>query len=60
MKHSQAEILKALHIIKETCEGFIGCNGCPFDRMGECLINNRYPEDWKISDETPKVWKGLL
>ena len=59
MKHSQEEILKALHVIKEVCDDFFGCVGCPFERNEECLITDG-PPDWLINDEPPAMWKGLL
>ena len=63
MKHSQGEILKALRIIKETCESYDKENEefCPFyDDSEGCLVSFSNPDNWKINDEVVTVWKGLL
>lgn len=58
MKHSQEEILKALHVIKETCDENPCDETCPFN-SGQCLIMRTAPNGWKIN-EAPVQWKGLL
>ena len=61
MKYSQEEILKALHVIKETCDDHPDfCGPCPFCRDDECVINADIPSEWKINDDSITVWKGLL
>lgn len=60
MKHSYEEIIKALTIIKETCESQEdgGCRSCPFGTDREmCKIMNESPNDWNI--EGKKVWRAL-
>ena len=60
MKHSQEEILKALHIIQETCKEHGSCSPCPLGRTGSCVMNDDCPEEWNINDNSVTVWKGLL
>ena len=60
MKYSQEEILKALHVIKETCEENECGDRCPFNGVNVgCLISDDAPIHWKINDP-PVRWKGLL
>ena len=63
MKHSQEEILKALHIIKDECRvcGASCDEKCPFmGADGDCLITYESPCEWDINDDSVTVWKGLL
>lgn len=62
MKYSEAEIINALKVIKETCEEFKICNNCPLSigNKNRCGIakskdgDTILPEKWKIVNETPK------
>ena len=61
MKHSQEEILKALHVIKETCVEGPCTMRCPFSNSERgCLITHGTPNGWEINDAPPTQWKGLL
>lgn len=63
MKHTQEEILKALNVIKETCEytddkGIIDCTKCPFgDSDGHCVIIQQIPNSWNIKEGEP--WRAF-
>lgn len=59
MKHTESEILNALHIIQETCHESNCEENCPFSCGDECIIANG-PDDWRINDSEVPVWKGLL
>ena len=63
MKYSQEEILKALHVIKETCESYNKENEefCPFFNDSDgCLVSFSSPDNWRLNEENVTVWKGLL
>lgn len=65
MKHTHEEILKALHIIKDTCyesyevvDGVIPCYKCPFsDCDGHCVLAEQIPMAWDIKDDEP--WRAF-
>ena len=65
MKHTQEEILKALHVIKDTCHesykvevGRSSCYKCPFsDLAGYCILAEESPLSWDIKDEEP--WRAF-
>ena len=62
MKYSKEEILKALEIIKTTCEEIeFGCEGCPFldKTYGECEIGRTMPSSWKIK-KGEEQWRAFL
>ena len=43
------EVLKALELIKKTCEEQAGCDTCPFGNTdGGCKINEENPSNWDI------------
>lgn len=63
MKHTKKEILDALKIIKEECEGD-ECNTCPFGRKKsnltyECVLLHTLPEEWDIADDEPEIWRAF-
>lgn len=60
MKHTKEEITNALKIIKEECNGSDCCN-CPFgDTYGTCMLALKgNPENWKIVDPEPKIWRAF-
>ena len=65
MKHSKEEILKALHIIKDTCYesyevkvGVSSCYKCPFsDLDGYCILAEQNPMSWDIKDD--EQWRAF-
>jgi hypothetical protein len=58
MKHTQEEILKALQIIKDECNG--SCKGCPFhDNLDECRIVETRPKFWDIKERPETSWKAF-
>lgn len=65
MKHTREEIIKALHIIKDTCKesykvenGVSSCYYCPFsDGADHCLLNEQSPFAWDIKDNEP--WRAF-
>ena len=59
MKHTREEILKALRVIKETCEEYEDCEVCPLFTNDTCNVTRRRPEKWEINDNV-EVWRGLL
>jgi hypothetical protein len=62
MKHTKEEIINALKIIKGECEDHPVCNICPFWSPGsvpECQVSNQYPEDWKINNAEPELWRAF-
>lgn len=60
MKHTQEEILKALQIIKDTCnDETIDCDNCPFgDDEDLCRLKFTIPANWKINKED-NVWRAF-
>ena len=60
MRYSENEIIKALTIIKNICEDYAGCTGCPFETpIGDCQINVDSPEDWNIINSDNAVWRAF-
>ena len=46
------EVLKALELIKKTCEEQAGCDTCPFGNTdGGCKINEENPSNWDIPEK---------
>ena len=57
MKHTREEILKALHVIKDTCSEF-DCVLCPFRGIDtSCTIQDVSFEDWDINDND--TWRAF-
>lgn len=62
MKHTKEEIIGALKIIKEECASHTTCKTCPLwlpDGNPECNVAYQCPEDWKINNAEPEVWRAL-
>lgn len=62
MKHTHEEMLKALHIIKDTCaevtDQYKDCCLCPFnDGAGYCTVNEQVPSSWNIKSDEP--WRAF-
>lgn len=61
MKHTQEEILNALHVIKDTCSNVTDikdCSLCPFsDGDGHCIITEQAPCAWNIKSDEP--WRAF-
>ena len=47
-KESREEVLKALRTIKGVCLAHGLCEDCPLSKNGDCVINNKIPEEWQI------------
>lgn len=46
------ELIKALKLIKVTCEEQEDCRDCPLGcQDDDCLINGCLPGEWNIADE---------
>lgn len=61
MKHTEKEILDALHIIKDECSEHDSCGEtCPFSIGTSCLMLKKTPNNWTINDDSVSTWKGLL
>lgn len=60
MKHTEEEILNALKVIKEVCEGYDPCPNCPLyaTEANCCGIQYRYAEDWELNDGT-RMWRAF-
>ena len=60
MKHTKEEILKALHVIKDTCgDETIDCGNCPFgDDENLCRLKRTIPTNWIINKED-NVWRAF-
>lgn len=61
MKHSKEEIIKALNVIKETCEEqYLDCEQCPFsDWNTDCVFTDGdAPTAWVINNSYS--WKALM
>ena len=60
MKHTQEEIIKALHVIKDTCKDeTIDCGNCPFGNDEDlCRLKDRIPANWIINKED-NVWRAF-
>jgi hypothetical protein len=61
MKHTQEEILNALHVIKDTCSNVTDiqdCSLCPFnDGDGHCIVNEQAPSCWDIVEK--ETWRAF-
>lgn len=65
MKHTKEEILKALHVIQDTCyesyqeeNGVCSCYECPFsDCDGHCILVEDSPMAWDIKEDEP--WRAF-
>ena len=61
MKHTKEEILKALHIIKDTCSNVTDiqdCSLCPFsDGDGHCIVTEQAPCAWNIVEK--ETWRAF-
>lgn len=57
---TQEEITNALKIIQDTCkaQGVNPCYNCPLSKDGDCVLQDKAPEDWKINT-SPPVWKAF-
>ena len=61
MKHTQEEIINALKVIQDVCNEAPAnhpCEHCPLSKDGECVLQERAPEEWKLRTSTP-VWKAF-
>lgn len=60
MKHTKEEILNALQIIKDECEG-TNCKDCPFCGCAYvCMFKtDEIPEDWRIKNKEDSVWRAF-
>lgn len=62
MKHTKEEILRALHIIKDTCQEstdtYGDCLLCPFnDGDDHCIVNEQAPSAWDIVEK--ETWRAF-
>ena len=53
MKHTEAEIVDALEVLKNTCICFEGCEDCPLREQDDgltsnCYLMNKQPNDYDI------------
>jgi hypothetical protein len=63
MKHTKEEILNALKVIRDECEG-VWCDKCPFGRrennlVYECALRHTLPDEWDIAEEEPETWRAF-
>ena len=56
--YSREEILKALQVIKGTCEKQEECAKCPLCKNEICVIQDQPPIEWKIQKQDP-IWKAF-
>lgn len=50
------ELLKALKLIKNTCNGRESCLKCPlFNGKATCYVKANLPCGWELVDEVPKI-----
>lgn len=62
MKHTKEEIVNALKVIKDECEDHPVCAACPFwspEANPKCMVSYQYPEDWKINNAEPELWRAF-
>ncbi|ACA43433.1 hypothetical protein HYI07_03850 [Clostridium botulinum] len=45
------DLLKALNLIKETCDKQEGCKKCPLSSEDICLITEHCPSEWDVQTE---------
>ena len=60
MKHTKEEIINALKVIRDECDG-TDCSYCPFGH-GEngCKLIYTDPANWKIAElPPPETWRAL-
>ena len=61
MKHTREEILKALHVIKDTCSNVTDiqdCSLCPFsDGDGHCIVREQALCAWDIVEK--ETWRAF-
>ena len=44
---TQAEVLECAEKIKNFCDSYSTCDGCPFQTIDEtCSFRDEYPTDW--------------
>ena len=54
------KLMKALQVIKDTCNKNPKCKECPLaESDGNCLVNYITPDGWKINDNN-EVWRALV
>ena len=62
-KHTHEEIMDALRVIKDTCDGNRTCGACPFlDTTGDsygCYMKAHSPYDWAFHTPKPEVWRAF-
>lgn len=64
MKHTKEEIINALKVIKDECEGTI-CGKCPFGSHISyngtlCKLRLDEPVEWEIAElPPPETWRAL-
>lgn len=61
MKHTKEEILKALHVIKDTCKENEHCFNCPFHKIStavSCQIVKIKPSHWEIK-KSEEPWRAF-
>ena len=62
---SREEILEAMHVLKDNCQGYLGDKGncdkdCPLyaDEYTDCLLNQTAPCDFDLKDKVEdNAWK---
>lgn len=55
---NKEEILKALQIIKKTCEKQEGCEKCPLSKSDFCMVQGYPPQEWRIKTQET-TWKAF-
>lgn len=61
MKRTKEEIIKALHVIQDTCKEltYRSCKICPFsNKEGTCLVTKDIPFDWIIKKDD-EHWRAF-
>lgn len=52
------ELIKALNVIKETCDSQAKCEKCPLSKDDDCMITYNEPSSWDIQQKP--ILKVLL
>lgn len=58
---TDADIIKAVITIQNTCKNTEDCRRCPFgNQEGYCSIIKQEPIYWTIDADPVKVWRALI
>ena len=52
--------LERIKMVCEDCQESTGCEGCPLgDRLGDCMVKQMYPKDWRVRHPKTDAFRVL-